>query len=151
MTGLKHTKYHRPLSVLLAEDDADLRFILSHSLRQGGYLVQEVDKTHVLERKITALQAMLPSERPVDIVVADIEMANGGIIPILFEYRDFISSFPTILITSDKSAEVIEAAELLGVYDVLAKPFDLPFLYASMCHAIVGKKRKEPYALAAPF
>ena len=127
----------RQLSILLAEDDADLRFILSHSLVRGGYAVDEVSNREDMDEKISTLKETVPGQRRLDVIVSDIQLSDGSVLPVLFRHRDFISRFPTILITSDKSPEVLRKARQLGIYDVLGKPFDLPFLFATISHSIM--------------
>ncbi|MBN2341884.1 MAG: response regulator [Deltaproteobacteria bacterium] len=128
---MTHAIYPRTLLtafILLAEDDDDLRCILSHTMRQGGHSVREVTNTVDFEKIIIKLQNTPPEQRAINLIVSDIHLENGSILPILKKYRSFISAFPTILITSDRSPDVVDAAMTLGVKDVLAKPFDLPFL-----------------------
>ena len=126
----------QPISVLLAEDDADLCFILSHSLTQGGFRVHEVNTIANMEREILALDNMQSPKRYVDVIVSDIQLADGSVMPLLSKYKHFFAGFPAILITSDKSPEVLKMARRFGIHDVLAKPFDLSALVTTIGHAI---------------
>ena len=137
MNGTHNTRSDRPISVLLAEDDQDLRFILSHSLIQGGYLVNEVHSIAEMEDRIIAIQENDVARRGTDIIVSDVNLSDGSVVPLLMKYRTFISSFPTLLITSDKSPELLRIARKIGIHDVLGKPFDLPFFLAVICHALM--------------
>lgn len=111
-------------SVLLAEDDADMRTFLSVALQQEGYAVEEVqDGTALLDRIADGLLAnskLLP-----DIIVSDVRMPGWSGIDVLSSLRQADWAMPVILITAFGDAKTHAQARQLGASTLLDKPFDI--------------------------
>ena len=114
----------RPARVLLAEDDQEMRCILSSCLRKAGYDVFEVkDGDEFIEfLDITKLSNHLLES---DIIVSDIRMPGSSGLEILSMLRSYDWKTPVILITAFGSTETHAEAMRLGASAVFDKPFDI--------------------------
>lgn len=102
------------VSVLLAEDDSDIRDVLAEVLRGEGYDVLEA---------ANGLEALkLAVQTPPDIVVTDLmmPMMDGRALIRELKSRAWLSSVPIVVITAYRSR-----AEGLAADRTLPKPFDL--------------------------
>lgn len=115
-----HTK---PMRVLVADDDEDMRALMVHTLKRDGYSVVEAkDGGELLETLRDALED--PKSRP-DIVVTDVRMPRLSGLGVLQELRRAQMHLPVIVVTvfGDESMHVV--ARRLGAVGVLRKPFDV--------------------------
>ena len=115
----------RPIRVLLAEDDPEMRWALAWYLRHDGYEVVEVKDGTELEAVIRAATDGTYGEEPVDLVVSDVRMPGKSSLEVLRGLRRVDWVVPIVLITAFGSAEVHAEARRLGVRAVLNKPFNL--------------------------
>jgi DNA-binding NtrC family response regulator len=109
----------RTMRALLAEDDPAMRTLLARGLRKSGFEVFEARTgSEALERLANA---------PVrfDLVISDVRMPGPGGLDLLALLRHADSRVPVILITAFGSAATHAAAERLGAFAMLDKPFDL--------------------------
>jgi len=110
--------------VLLAEDDADMRSLLSAALARQGYEVMEAkDGTELLE---LVANGYLP-QRPggPDLIISDVRMPGWTGLDILAGLRKQDWAMPVILITAFGDAETHREADRLGAVTMLDKPFDI--------------------------
>ena len=117
--------FSRPPRILLAEDDPDLRTVLSLYLRREGYQVVEAVDSTELEAVIRAATDGVWDMEPVDVVVSDVRMPGKNTLEVLRGLRRLDWVVPIVLITAFGSPEVHTEARRLGVRAVLNKPFDL--------------------------
>ena len=128
-----------PARVLLADDDTDMRTVLSQALRKGGYTVTECrDGVELLSH----LASLLLSSRTrpdvlkdVDVIVSDIRMPGVNGLSILEGVRDYEALPPVVLITAFGDDETHAMAQRFGAAAILDKPFDVDELLATL-HAI---------------
>ena len=126
-TGKKHNRgsaTDRALSVLLAEDDVEMRKLLSWSLARLGYNVIECADGTSLMRKLGLLGPDVPPQ-PHDLIISDIRMAGATGLQVLENVRAMPDFPPMILITAFPDVESHERAMKLGAVAMLAKPFDI--------------------------
>jgi DNA-binding response OmpR family regulator len=112
------------MRILLAEDDSAMRALLARALRKSRFEVHEASTgIEALERLAKGLEG----EPPVrfDLVISDVRMPGYGGLDLLAELRYVDSRVPVILITAFGSASTHAAAERLGAFAMLDKPFDL--------------------------
>lgn len=110
------------ISLLIAEDQADIRELLALNLRQAGY-----DVTAVADGA-AALAAQL--EQPRDLLVLDLMMPGLDGLEVCKALRGRGSAAPILMLTA-KSTELDRVLGLeLGADDYLTKPFSLPELLA---------------------
>ena len=119
-----------PPRVVLAEDNHELRRMLSTELRKGGFLVREAATGFELLEQLGA--ATLHHES-VDLIVTDVRMPGLTGLHVIegLRNRNQTGSWatPIILITAFPDAEVHVEAQRLGAH-VLDKPFELEELLA---------------------
>jgi two-component system response regulator (stage 0 sporulation protein F) len=124
----------RRKSVLLAEDDADLRRLLAETLSAEGFVVVECPNGLVLvETLVSRLEA---GEPPFDLVVSDVRMPGVtglSVLEALSEW-DELRSLPIVLITAFGDPRLHEAARQFGAVSLLDKPFEM----AALMHVVRG-------------
>ena len=112
-------------SILLVEDNADLRDMLRESLEGAGYQV------------ITApggrLGLTLFQRGPIDAVVTDIMMADGEGIEFILRVKEARPGVPVIAMSA--KAHYLDNAAKLGADRTLLKPFRLRDLLACLQQA----------------
>ncbi len=128
-----------PTTVLVADDDEDMRELIASTLRSDGYVVLEArDGGDLLDQLEAAFDD--PSARP-DVVVADIMMPRLSGLGVLDALRRARAHFPVLLITvlADESVHVV--ARKLGALGVLHKPFDMDDLRTAVVNACLARSR----------
>ena len=104
--------------ILLAEDDADLRELLSFSLVRAGYLVTSCSNgLDLLER--------LLQPQDYDLVISDLRMPALTGLEVLEYLHDIEDRPPFICMTAFGDAKTHESAQCLGAAATIDKPFDL--------------------------
>ena len=131
-------------TVLVAEDDPEMRNLLDTVLRRGGYRVETVTNgVELLERLDTSLSE---EGDPVDLVISDVRMPGLTGLEVLEAVRGRTPRIPVILITAFGDQTLHEAAWLLGAAAVLDKPFDLRDMM-SRVRALAPARRTRAVAL----
>jgi len=112
------------ITILLAEDDPDLRGVLCTVLRLDGHRVVELSDGADLFDNLQALLNQGPEERRTHLVVADLRMPvmDGLAVLRVFRARGLSQAF--ILMTAFGDPGTHAAAWELGALAVLDKPFD---------------------------
>ena len=104
-------------SVLVVDDEASLREMLSIMLRKEGF--------RVLTAESRASAAATLSAHPVDLVLTDIRLPDGDGIEILRHVKTASPETVVVVMTAFGSTETAVAALKLGAHDYLIKPFDI--------------------------
>jgi DNA-binding response OmpR family regulator len=117
-----------PRHILIAEDHAELRDVLSDYLRAEGYVVGEA------ANGASALDAAR-IEAP-DVLVLDLNMPGVDGAQLLREWSasSLFSGVPVLLVSA--SPELFEIAQRFGVKATLTKPFDMDE-FGAVVHALV--------------
>ena len=103
--------------ILIADDEASIRTILSKAMEKKGYEVV---------RASTGAQALdYLKSRPIDLALLDIRMPEMSGLEILNHRQHFPSKPFLFLITAQDTMENAIEAMKRGAYDYLTKPFDL--------------------------
>lgn len=106
---------HRPLEIVLADDEPIVRKRLKLALEKDGYQVEVYeDGSDVLDR----LQ-----EKTFDIVVTDVRMEDVDGIRVLQEAMARSRRTKVIIITGYATVEMAREALAKGAFDLIAKPF----------------------------
>ena len=116
----------KPILIVVADDDNAMRNMLSASLRQLGFDVQECDDGSALLERLEA--AREGSAMP-DLVVSDIQMPGATGLDVLHWVQVFLPELPLILITAFGDPQVHRRASELGAALVIDKPFRLQDLH----------------------
>jgi CheY-like chemotaxis protein len=129
-----------PKRILLAEDDADLRFLLAAALARDGHLITEAaDGTEILEQ-LAATLATLGEPEPTpqfDLIISDIRMPGWSGLDVLAGLRHYPVVPPVVLITAFGGEQLHADARRLGAVATLDKPFDLDELRAIVRAALL--------------
>ena len=120
------------VTVLLAEDDADIRDLVTFKLREAGYEVR------AFEDGLSAL-ASAQDDRP-DLALLDIMMPGMSGLDVCRELRadPATSAVPIILLTARAQESDIETGFAVGADDYIVKPFS-PRELASRVHAVLAR------------
>jgi len=121
-----------PTSVLLVEEDEDLRDLLVQALRRDGH---DVIIRRTGAELLCALE--LPSAdgraaRRVDVIVRDIPRPGRDGLLDVAKLRAAGRTVPVIVLTALEVAALRRDARLLGVVATFVKPFDLDDLRAAV-------------------
>ena len=104
-------------TVLLAEDDADIRFLVTFKLKQAGYQVRGFGD---------GLSALADArEHPPDLAVLDIMMPGMSGLEVCQELRKdpATANIPVIILTALAQEADIAAGIAAGADDYIVKPF----------------------------
>jgi two-component system response regulator MtrA len=115
--------------ILVAEDDSDLRLLVSLKLESAGHQVVSVEDG-------SSAAAQCSSLRP-DLVILDLMMPGMSGLEVCRYIRasDDLKATPVILLTARAQASDIEAGKAAGVDEYLTKPFsprELAFRVSSL-------------------
>jgi len=111
--------------IVLAEDDADQRTLVSSALRERGYdVVEEPDGGRLLVRVASLYE---PNAIAIDLIISDVRMPVCTGLDILTGIRSARWATPVILMTAFANDVVRSRARRLGAV-ILDKPFPLAAL-----------------------
>jgi CheY-like chemotaxis protein len=125
-----------PTKIFLAEDDEDMRCLLSTALRNDGYDVIEARDGAELLALLAGVDTA-PIRRP-DVIVSDVLMPGYSGIGVLAALRSSQWDVPVVLITAHRDAGIEEDAKRLGVAAFVRKPFDVDELRAAILVAALS-------------
>jgi two-component system response regulator (stage 0 sporulation protein F) len=121
-----------PARILLAEDDSELRMLLTLKLRDAGFEVTEAcDGKDLLERLIQAASSD-GRGAPFDLVLSDMNMPHFNALDVMIGARSCLTTTPVVLMTGFPDAHTREQAQRLGATAVLDKPLRLDDLSATL-------------------
>lgn len=110
-----------PHRILIADDSAAIRAVLSEALLDEGYEVAEVDSGEGVLAEFSS-----DAERRPDLALMDIRMPGKDGLEVLRALRATRESeLPVIVMTAFGSASTAIEAMKLGAFDYIAKPFEL--------------------------
>jgi DNA-binding NtrC family response regulator len=122
-------------TILVADDDADIREILRDTLNSlGARIVTAVDGQDCLDR----VEADVP-----DVVLLDIEMPVKSGLQVLQDLRRRGSEMTIIMITAYGTIERAVQAMKQGAYDFITKPFDLDHITLVVEKALERERLKR--------
>ena len=132
-------------SILIADDDADFRALVSMLCLRAGYVC--VEAASGAEAVSTAL-----AERP-DVVLVDVDLGDASGYEVCRELRDlFGESMPIIFISGTRTQTYDRVAGfLLGADDYVTKPFEPEELMARVRRAITRATQPERTPLPEKF
>lgn len=114
----------KPVSILLAEDDREMRRMLSGILAREGYIVEPcADGMQLLERLES--HGKQAAEQRYDLVVSDVRMPGFTGLEILDYIHENGNRPPVLLITAFGDERTHQQAEVYGAAGILDKPFDI--------------------------
>lgn len=110
--------------LLVVDDDAEVREVMSRSFQQAGYEVIEAADGHMAADWIEW-------EHP-DLVLLDVGMPKLNGMAALDEILDIDPGMPVIMVTGDADATQARRAMEKGACAYVTKPFDMRALEASV-------------------
>ena len=126
------------MKVLILEDEASLREILSIVLEEFGYEVEEAS---------TLQEGLEKVERECfDLALVDLRLPDGSGMELVRKLKRERRETEVIIITAFASTETVKEAIELGVYDYVEKPFkldELRLLIRNVTDKIELKKRSS--------
>jgi len=124
------------MTILIADDDDDMRSLVADTFRSDGYTVIEArDGAELLYRLEHAFDD--PRALP-DVVVTDVMMPQLSGLGVLDALRRANLHFPVILMTVLADNSVHTVARRLGAVGVLQKPLDFDDLRTAVMNAVVA-------------
>lgn len=120
------------LNILIVDDDASIRNMLSIVLKKDDY------KVFIAENGKSAIENL--KKKKIDLIISDIKMPDISGIDLLRKIKTVNTAIPVIMITAFAStADAIEAMKL-GAEDYVTKPFNLDELKIVINKAIYKSK-----------
>jgi CheY-like chemotaxis protein len=114
--------------IVVADDDDEMRSLLSGLFRADGFVVSEAKDGQELLAMLVAKTAPDGTSIAPDLVITDVQMPGATGIRVLSHVRRAHPTVPVILITAFGSVELHAQARRLGAATVLDKPFDVGVL-----------------------
>lgn len=111
--------------ILLAEDDFELRRMLSMLLSADGYEVVEVTDGQQLLDYLSQRRAEDSAEAEPDLIISDVCMPQVDGLEVLERLRNAQVPTPVVLMTAFANAAIFDQADELGAVTLLTKPFEL--------------------------
>lgn len=112
----------RPLRVLVVEDESLIRWAVAETLTDAGHKVIEAPDA------ATALRAVGQTSDPFDVVLLDFRLPDSDDLSLVERIRQQAPSSAIVMMTADGNPQMAEDAKVLGVYEVVPKPFDAALL-----------------------
>ncbi len=125
-------------TLLLVEDDPALQFTIQLALEEKGYAVDAVSTTG------DAIDRLAENAYP--IVISDIYIDEGTGLDVLKAAKGKDPACAVILMTGRGTMETVMAATRGGVFDYIAKPFDLDVMLDAVSRAEASLNDGEPEA-----
>ncbi|MGE0742951.1 MAG: sigma 54-interacting transcriptional regulator [Hyphomonadaceae bacterium] len=116
--------------ILLADDDASLRFVLSQALGKEGYNVRATGNVATLAKWVRDGEG--------DLVLSDVYMGDDCVFDALPGMRMARPNLPVIVMSAQSTVSTALSAAGAGAYDYMPKPFDLDELMAAVRRALAG-------------
>jgi two-component system nitrogen regulation response regulator GlnG len=118
-------------NILIADDDAAIRTVLSQALSRAGYDVRTTGNAATLWRWVQSGEG--------DLVITDVVMPDENAFELLPKIKKMRPNLPIIVMSAQNTFMTAIKASERGAYDYLPKPFDLRKLVS-----IVGRAMSEP-------
>jgi len=128
-------------TVLLADDDNSLRFVLSQALGKEGYAVRATASVSTLAKWVRDGEG--------DLVLSDVYMGDECVFDALPSMRQARPNLPIIVMSAQSTVATALSASSAGAYDYMPKPFDLDDLLAAIGRALDGGPDATTRALAS--
>ncbi len=119
-------------SILVADDDASMRMVLSQALARAGHGARVTGTASTLWQWVSAGEG--------DVVVTDVYMPDGTAFDLIPRIRKLRPELPIVVMSAHSTLATAVTAAELGAFDYLAKPFDLNNLLAVIERALQAPK-----------
>ncbi|MGL4325624.1 MAG: nitrogen regulation protein NR(I) [Beijerinckiaceae bacterium] len=119
-------------SILVADDDAGIRTVLSQALSRAGYEVRTAGNAASLWRWVAAGEG--------DLVITDVVMPDQNAFDLLPQIRKMRPELPIIVMSAQNTFMTAIKASERGAFEYLPKPFDLKEVVAVVGRALALPK-----------
>jgi CheY-like chemotaxis protein len=125
-------------SVLIADDDIQMRTLLAVSLRQSGFDVAYASA----HAELLALAGELAAAgRPPSAVVIDLSVGDGT--ELIEALRRLLPAVPILVVTAFRPSELCQRAFAAGAAAVLPKPFDVATLRQALWSSTMARRQAD--------
>jgi CheY-like chemotaxis protein len=121
---------HRPVRILVVDDDPDVRLVLRRMLESGGYEIGEA--RHGREAVETA------NERAYDVLITDLIMPEQEGIETIQTFHQIYPNIKIIAISGAYGSDYLRIAKHLGADEVMQKPLRLDTVLSMVSRLIRG-------------
>jgi two-component system nitrogen regulation response regulator GlnG len=122
--------------VLIADDDASIRLVLSQAFTRAGFEVRATAAAATLLKWV--------SEGEGDLVVSDVMMPDENVFEILPKIRKLRPKLPIIIMSAQNTLLTAVSAAETGAFEYLPKPFDLDDMISAARRALAKPSGGEP-------
>jgi two-component system nitrogen regulation response regulator GlnG len=114
--------------ILIADDDASIRLVLSQAFSRLGYQVRATSNASTLLKWVTDGEG--------DLVITDVVMPDENVFDVLPRIRKQRPRLPVIVMSAQNTLLTAVNAAEIGAYDYVPKPFDLDDMTAAAKRAL---------------
>ena len=114
--------------ILIVDDDAATRTVMTQALRRAGHEVMTADTLAAADRAIAAA--------PPDVLVTDVVLPDGNGLDHLATVAERYPALPVIVVSARNTLTTAVRATEAGAYEYLPKPFDLDALTQAVAGAL---------------
>ncbi|MEM0985193.1 MAG: sigma 54-interacting transcriptional regulator [Pseudomonadota bacterium] len=125
-------------TVLLAEDDASIRLVVSQTLVSAGYQVRATASPDALEKWVRNGDG--------DVVITDVFLNDTEIFDRLPSLKLARPEIPFIVMSAQNTILTAATAAEQGAFEYLPKPFDIDALVDTVSRALKGPKSSDALA-----
>lgn len=145
--GFPDASLHKPEArILVTEDDAELRRLLTATFRRAGFDVLEAADGSSLLDQVGEVFLQDQDLSKLDVIVSDVRMPGWSGLDVLAGLVHSDYRVPVVLITAFADERTRDAAARLGVEALLQKPVDMDDLCTVVVRVLMGEKtRREGY------
>jgi two-component system nitrogen regulation response regulator GlnG len=123
-------------SIIVADDDAAIRTVLSQALSRAGYEVRTTGTVAGLWRTVASGEG--------DLVITDVIMPDDSAFELLPRIKRLRPELPIIVMSAQNTFMTAIKASERGAYEYLPKPFDLKELVAIVGRALAQPRKRDP-------
>jgi two-component system, NtrC family, nitrogen regulation response regulator GlnG len=126
-------------TILLADDDATIRTVLSQALTRAGFQVRATSNASALWRWV--------NEGEGDAIVTDVVLPDENAFDVIPRIKKMRPLLPIVVMSAQNTIMTAIRATELGAYDYLPKPFDLATLVQTVTKAL---EQSAKHGIPAP-
>ena len=126
--------------IIVADDDAAIRTVVTQALQRAGYGVRPAENAAKLWQWVAAGEG--------DLVVTDVVMPDQNAFDLLPRIRERRPDLPIVVMSAQNTFMTAIRASERGAYEYLPKPFDLQEMIQIIGRALAAKPAGAPKASA---
>ncbi len=136
---MTHDALHAP-RILIADDEASLRKVLSATLRKAGY---DVETAHDGQQALALLQASEDRDEgePFQLLISDLKMPKLDGMELLERVNGRYPDVPVLMLTAHGTVDLAVQALKRGAFDFLTKPYERDELLTTVRKALAQGAR----------